>query len=112
MTGIEILNQQLIPITQKGTLWALPFAIILLLLFALLVTIDWVIPSFLLMFIVLGLMIYDLGTETKVGEYIEYKVTISNEVNFNEFNDKYEILNQEGKIYTIKEKDKEIKGEE
>lgn len=35
----------------------------------------------------------------------QYKITISDEVNFNEFNDKYEILDQEGKIYTVKEKE-------
>ncbi len=36
--------------------------------------------------------------------YTEYKVTISNEVNFKEFNEKYELLWQEGEIYSIKEK--------
>lgn len=39
-------------------------------------------------------------------EYItEYKVIVSDEVNFNEFQEKYEIINQEGKIYTVREKD-------
>lgn len=42
--------------------------------------------------------------ETKTGEYA-YKVTISDEVNFVEFNNKYEIIDQEGLIYTIKEKE-------
>lgn len=38
-------------------------------------------------------------------EYYEtYKVTISDEVSMNEFMDKYEILNQDGKIYTVKER--------
>lgn len=37
------------------------------------------------------------------GEY-EYKVTISDEVSMNEFMKKYEIINQDGKIYTIKER--------
>lgn len=36
-----------------------------------------------------------------------YKVTISDTVNFNEFNERYEIINQEGLIYTIKEKTNE-----
>jgi cell division protein FtsW (lipid II flippase) len=35
---------------------------------------------------------------------IEYKVTIDDSVSMNEFLDKYEILDQEGKIYTVKEK--------
>lgn len=37
------------------------------------------------------------------GKYA-YKVTISDEVNFVEFNNKYEIIDQDGLIYTIKEK--------
>ena len=38
------------------------------------------------------------------GKY-EYKVTISDEVNFVEFNNKYEIIDQDGLIYIIKEKE-------
>ncbi len=34
----------------------------------------------------------------------EYQVTVSDEVNFNEFYNRYEILEQNGLIYTIKEK--------
>lgn len=34
-----------------------------------------------------------------------YKVTIDDSVSMNEFIDKYEILDQEGKIYTVREKD-------
>lgn len=36
--------------------------------------------------------------------YTEYKVTISDEVSMNEFSEKYEILSQDGKIYTVKER--------
>ena len=38
-------------------------------------------------------------------DYIEYKVTIDDSVSMNEFLDKYEILDQEGKIYTVKERE-------
>jgi len=34
----------------------------------------------------------------------EYKVTISDDVGFNEFNKKYEVVEQEGEIYTIRER--------
>lgn len=34
----------------------------------------------------------------------EYKVTISDDVSFNEFNKKYEVVEQEGEIYTIRER--------
>lgn len=36
-----------------------------------------------------------------------YKVTISDTVNFNEFNERYEIIGQEGLIYTITERTEE-----
>lgn len=42
--------------------------------------------------------------EIGTGEYT-YKVTISDEVNFVEFNNKYEIIGQDGLIYTIKERE-------
>jgi hypothetical protein len=34
----------------------------------------------------------------------EYKVTISDDVSLNEFNEKYEIVGQDGKIYTVRER--------
>ena len=37
--------------------------------------------------------------------HIEYKVAIDDSVSMNEFLDKYEILDQEGKIYTVKERE-------
>lgn len=37
--------------------------------------------------------------------HVEYKVTIDDSVLVNEFLDKYEILDQEGKIYTVKERE-------
>ena len=55
--------------------------------------------------LVIGFIVVGISKEpTDIVDYVEYKVTISDEVNFNEFADKYEILDQEGKIYTVKEK--------
>lgn len=34
----------------------------------------------------------------------QYKVTIDDSVSMNEFNEKYEVISQEGKIYTIRER--------
>ena len=46
------------------------------------------------------------GTLSKTDiNHIEYKVTIDDSVSMNEFLDKYEILDQEGKIYTVKERE-------
>ena len=38
-------------------------------------------------------------------DHIEHKVTIDDSVSMNEFLDKYEILDQEGNIYTVKERE-------
>lgn len=38
------------------------------------------------------------------SNYIEYEVTIDDNVSFIEFTEKYEILEKNGNIYTIKEK--------
>lgn len=44
-------------------------------------------------------------TSTTVEYETHYKVTIDDSVSMNEFLDKYEILDQEGKIYTVKERE-------
>ena len=45
------------------------------------------------------------ATATPIAYETHYKVTIDDSVSMNEFLDKYEILDQEGKIYTVKEKE-------
>ncbi len=54
----------------------------------------------LIWFLVAGFGYHPTSYET------HYKVTIDDSVSMNEFLDKYEILDQEGKIYTVKEKTK------
>ena len=57
--------------------------------------------------IIVSIVVAGLGnvTNTNSVHYIEYKVTIDDSVLMNEFLDKYEILDQEGKIYTVKERE-------
>jgi hypothetical protein len=49
----------------------------------------------------------DQGIPTKYETH--YKVTISDEVPMNEFLERYEIIDQDGKIYTVRERDGEQK---
>ena len=56
--------------------------------------------SFLLVIGLFCMILIEVGTDKYT-----YKVTISDEVNFVEFNNKYEIIDQDGLIYTIKEKE-------
>ena len=44
-------------------------------------------------------------TRTPVEYETQYKIIISDEVKFNEFQNKYELLDQEGKIYSVKERE-------
>lgn len=64
--------------------------------------------------IVMGTMVFILGvfmawcigdSEALPAEYeTHYTVTISEEVSYNEFVEKYEVVDQHGKLFTIKEK--------
>lgn len=65
--------------------------------------VDEIPPIFPVMLFIGMIVLNGKLSSYKTGEY-EYKVTISDEVSMNEFMKKYEIINQEGKIYTIKER--------
>ena len=51
-----------------------------------------------------GFIIACLVGLVTLEEYPTYKVVISDTVSMNEFMDRYEIINQDGKIYTVKER--------
>ena len=53
-----------------------------------------------------GITAVMIGSTTSYPTAYEthYKVTIDDNVSMNEFNEKYEIVSQEGKIYTIRER--------
>lgn len=111
--GIEILNA--IEITTTEHFWA---AVILLILgiIVIFVSVQLVLetekPSFFLLSLIGGLFM--IGSNAIKGLYFnqptgtyEYQVTIDDTVSMNEFMEKYEILDQQGRIYTIKFKEKE-----
>lgn len=63
--------------------------------------------KFMLTFGILGTIIAFGGmgwaSICKVEDYVKYDVLVSEDVNFQEFYDKYEILEAKGQIYTVKE---------
>ena len=64
-------------------------------------------PGILLAFVFLfvaSVTIACISYRQTMYEAPEYKVTISDDVSFNEFNKKYEVVEQEGEIYTIRER--------
>lgn len=52
--------------------------------------------------VLFGSLIGD-GLKTPTSYETEYKVTISDEVSLNEFYEHYEVIDQEGKIFTVRE---------
>lgn len=67
----------------------------------------WIIPICLFIGVVGGIMMGGAMGEaasTPTAYENHYKATIDDSVSMNEFLEKYEIISQEGKIYTIKEK--------
>lgn len=51
--------------------------------------------------------VFGKGLEIPTKHATEYKVIISDEVSMNEFNKKYEIINQEGRIFTVREREEQ-----
>ena len=65
------------------------------------------VPSFVMILFTLFSMVMSIYEFTHLPEnkyQTRYEVTISDEVNFNEFNSRYEVVEQNGLIYTIVEK--------
>lgn len=117
MNGVEILSIREV-VTKYAFNWQ-PFWITVLIMIGICAIIGLitylsneceigVVPSLALVGLFFGVIIgYPCGSiifGTPIEYTTEYKVIISDEVNFNEFQEKYEIISQEGKIYTIEEK--------
>jgi MFS family permease len=67
---------------------------------------NWFIPIWIL-FLILGILFGTLAgslTATPMETETHYKALISDEVSMNEFLERYEIIDQEGKIYTVRER--------
>ena len=111
MNGVEILSSETIYNTilpEYCVGLGLGFGVI----FTMLCVICWACEKYLVsilpvLFVIVSIVIATCGgTYSKTDiSHIEYKVTIDDSVSMNEFLDKYEILDQEGKIYTVKERE-------
>ncbi len=58
---------------------------------------------FILLWVVVGIT-YEM-TQAEPYTIIQYEVTISDDISLTEFNKKYEIIEQRGKIYVVQEKE-------
>ena len=63
-----------------------------------------IVGSLFLIGVLLGFGGFLFGSINPVEDYIKYDVLISEDINFQEFYDKYEVIEVKGQIYTIKER--------
>ena len=115
MNGIEILSQKEVVTATACNMNAVGIGVVAT------IVIMFIIGAFLawhqgdgkyiILFLVFGLILGGIiavmiASETSYPTAYEtrYKVTIDDTVSMNEFNEKYEIVSQEGKIYTVREK--------
>ena len=114
MTGVEILATQEVVVssTFNWTAFFVAFCATIFIMFLIGVVMSVTSGNWadIIMTIVLGIVAGSLfgglcGSEiAKPTEYeTQYKVTISDEVPMNDFLERYEIIDQEGKIYTVRE---------
>lgn len=110
MTGVEILNKTEIIQYNSHVWWAGLIIFASLFLFGLIIGLknNEVISSILVFGIgglIAGLIITFILYFIPIGKVstgtYKYQVIISDEVKMNEFNAKYKIIKQEGKIYTV-----------
>lgn len=119
MSGVEILNE--IPIYNIAE-WALTTTAIILtvtpLAFFIHSIIQWEGFGYLVLNTVCGFLVglvitvlfiiftseTDIAYDKNSVQYYQYQVVVSDEVKFGEFMEKYEILEQNGNIYTVQER--------
>lgn len=114
MPGVEILNTT-IHYKEVMPAWALIVAISIVVIPAVAMLIGAIVRSDLLFTIgsislILGLVLAliigaKIRQTTNEIEYIEHEVLVDDSVSLAEFNEKYEIVSQKGKIYVIREKE-------
>lgn len=117
MNGIEILASNEVAIAWASWDWT-SFLIVTGITFGLALIVGFItglseMDTFFGLFVfiiifVIGSGLFGVGAGFTCGEPIEYetqyKVTIDDSVSMNEFIEKYEIISQEGKIYTVRER--------
>lgn len=113
LSGIEILSQEVVSsATSIPAFILIMFLCLLAIVLSVCLTVVayrewWHGSAFLGIFLTIAMVIltcFGINKQVNPETHNEYKVLISDEVSWNEFNEKYEVIDQEGKIYTIKEK--------
>lgn len=116
MTGVEILAMEEVAVAFGWNIWGTLFGFIvaagIFSLVGLLIGAaegpgsGWIVfvSGTLIAGLLIGLALGSTGGEPTAYE-TQYKITVSDKVSMNEFLKRYEIISQEGKVYTVRERD-------
>lgn len=111
MNGVEILSSETIYNTILPD-WCSALALVVVIICFFMILVCAINEHYIITLICTVLLIgailvgvFGSGYNKNSISHIEHKVTIDDSVSMNEFLDKYEILDQEGKIYTVKERE-------
>ena len=114
MTGVSILAIEEVAIDFAFNWNAFLISVIIITFFCIIILVDsWINEGFkaLIAVIIMSILVGCLAGAA-IGSLCEkpieyeniYKVTITDEVSMTDFMDKYEVIEQEGKIYTVRER--------
>lgn len=114
MEGVRILAENIIMSTQYNFAWNVAtiffyilaiISFILSIFFAIDDDLTVIYSTLLAIFLTIaGTGIANVKGAEEVYDYTEYKVIVDDTVNMNEFMKKYEILDQDGEIYIVRER--------
>ena len=116
MNGVTILYTELVEATYNWgwDFWGVVLGILGVACFVITIVFADRLNIGLIPLLVMGLILFMMGSlerfesgTVKVPEHYEYKVFIEDTVSLDEFNEKYEIIDCEGAIFTIVEKESE-----
>jgi hypothetical protein len=118
MNGLTFLSEQLVTEniylpgwSFSGLVAAIGFLFVLIILITTIDDIDlglFIIGSFVAIIMICYSIVSFRTANVEEKFHYEYKVLIDDSVSFIEFNEKYEVVNQEGTIYTVIEREEKV----
>jgi hypothetical protein len=108
MNGVQVLSERAVNIGDTLTIGIIFLGLAFLCLIITIIDIIYdksPVEIFILGTFIFGLFGAILIIDNNPQHYIEYKVTINDNITYKEFTDKFEVISQEGKIYTVKLKE-------
>lgn len=112
MAGVEILNEYVVASEWAFNYWVALGILVFALMIGVMVCISEKQAPLMILFLVLGVAmgavagsVVGAAAPLEQHQITRYEVTIDDTVSMNEFYEKYKIISQEGKIYTVEEKE-------